>query len=123
MKDSIKPVIKQLNFAPSLIVGRTNARISDDGITYDEAGVTYDDIRYTYGGIYGEDIYPQVVSARNDIPTNIHFQVNQNTMNLQFGLEKARISFFNNFNASNITPGTPTTERGMLIGILGMTYP
>lgn len=91
-------VIKDIK--PTLRVGKTNTQIYDQGITYNEAGVSYNDARYAYGGIYGFDIYP-LVNKGVDI--------------------RPRIVAAGDFQGTAPTP--PTGNSGMLIGMLGLTYP
>lgn len=101
MRDSIKPVMK---------ITRTNAQVSNPGITYDESGVTYDDTNYTYGGVYEHDIIPLVSQALNNKPI---FAVNPRNIMPQ-------IIFSGDVSGTAFQPRT--LGRGMLIGMLGMTY-
>lgn len=49
---------------PIMSVQRTNAQVSNPGITYNEAGFTYNQSGTTYGGVYGKDIIPMNVRIR-----------------------------------------------------------
>lgn len=49
---------------PIMTVGRTNAQISEQGLTYNQAGITYNNGTVKYAGIYEHDIIPMVVKIR-----------------------------------------------------------
>jgi hypothetical protein len=89
---------------PIAIVKKTNAQLSNPGITYNEEGVTFNDERYTFGGvgIDGErDIFPFIASIK-DI--------------------KPRISGFEDIGSS--IQETPGDTQGMPMGLLlSLTYP
>jgi hypothetical protein len=86
---------------PSSFAKPTLAQLNSVSITYNEAGVSYDDSRYAYGGIYGQqDVFPSFVLSTSIRP---------------------RIVFAGDFQGTAILP--PVTNSGMLIGMLGMTYP
>lgn len=97
-----KSNIKVNVIRPGLFVSRTNAQMANQGYSYDNAGITYNS-SILYGGIYEHDIYPLVMSARQEKPT---------------------ITLGNDFGATVIpTPPVPGDNSGMLIGMLGMLYP
>lgn len=57
------------DITPTTIASRTNAALSDPGITYNEAGISYNELGVTYGGVYGEqDIFYGPVSVKNTSP-------------------------------------------------------
>ena len=83
-----------------VIIGRTNKAVTTQAYTYNEAGFTYNQA-IQYGGIYGSDIYPMVSMSREIKPTN---------------MKSGDIG-------TAFIPDIPRTlGRGMLIGMLGMTY-
>lgn len=89
--------------SPILTGENTNAQIFTQGITYDQAGITYDNVGIAYGGIYNtnEDILP-IVSLAEIVKPNI------------FGFSDMY---------TNVMPPPPEPHAGMLMGILGLTYP
>ncbi len=85
---------------PRGIASRTQALLSDQGITYNQSGVSYNDLRYLYAGIYGfTDVTPLLSRVMNPIPMIV--------------------------SAEDIysAPLPPQQNAGMLMGILGLTYP
>lgn len=80
-------------------VNRTNKAIQNQGYTYNEAGITYNQAGVMYGGIYGGDIFRLVSTSRDTKPHII------TTGDIGFA------------------GGTASAGNGMLIGMLGMTYP
>jgi hypothetical protein len=95
----IKSIIFNTN--PVVVVGKTNAQLHDQGITYNESGLTYDEVGYAYGGVYGHDIQKIMSIASNKKPTTI---------------------YFTDAGGIQVSHGTVVLEKGMLIGILGLTY-
>ena len=83
---------------PHLKINNTNAQIANQGYTYNESGLTYNNIGVMYGGIYEHDIYPLVSFFRYIRP---------------------HINSAYNINETIYIPPT----SGMLIGMLGLTYP
>src|SRR3990167_1100870 len=68
----IYPIISRSTFQrPSLIVGRTNKQLEDQGYTYNEAGFSYNQSGVAYGGLYKYDIYPIISRARLERPSII----------------------------------------------------
>ena len=101
LSKSVKPKMQVASIKPSLKVNRTNVVINNQGYTYNEAGFTYNELGWMYGVIFGHDIYPLIANAV---------------------LTKPRITLGRDFGAK-VTPPTPTGNSGMLIGMLGLTYP
>lgn len=102
MRDAIKPVV---------VLAQSNAQVFDQGITYNEPGLTYNQIGIGYGGLYEFDIVP--IIARS-----IQFKPMGNVYSLQ-----PNIVFGMDYSGTAEQHGTIVLGRGMLIGILGMTYP
>jgi hypothetical protein len=104
MRDSIKPVLRagrtnSLNPVPSMLIGRTNSNVKNQGYTYNESGLTYNQSGVMYGGLYEYDIYPIIARAIQD---------------------KSMIYSGIDFSGTVV----PTIgNSGMLIGMLGLTYP
>lgn len=86
---------------PDLSGENTQAQVYEQGITYDQAGITYDNVGIAYGGVYNtnEDVVPLVSLAENISP----FIAGYSDMYSQY------------------VP--PAADHGMLIGMLGLTYP
>ena len=86
----------------------TNAKLLDQGYTYNQPGFSYNQAGVDYGGVYltNQDIAP---SFLNDSATII----------------TPRISGIIDIGIIGTGGGTitPPTNSGMLIGILGLTYP
>ncbi len=89
---------------PVTIVSKTTAQLYDPGITFNEPGITFNEPGIAFGGVYGAQGYVTVMNAtaRRDAPSNNHIV---------------------DFPGENPTPPPPTGNSGMLVGILGMTYP
>lgn len=102
MKDNIKPIIRFKIEAPTFSVQKTEALLKDDGITYDEPGYSYDQSGVVYGGLYGNDTVPMYAYANVQNPS---------------------IRFIMDFSGTEQQHGTIILGQGMLIGMLGMTYP
>lgn len=87
------------NITPNLTGGTTNAKVYDQGYTYNQSGFTYNQAGVAYGGVYNvdQDIVPLVSLAQQPYP-------------IIFG------------NSDIYTPGQ-RESAGMLMGILGLTYP
>lgn len=80
-----------------VLVARTEAELHENGYTYNETGFTYNQAGVTYGGVFGsQDVRPLVSLAQSIHPTI--------------------------FGAGDFEPTERTVGRGMLIGILGLTY-
>lgn len=94
----VSPLISQAKGnAPTMNVGRTRAAIYDQDITYNEAGLSYNEAGYAYGGFYEHDIYPLISGARAISPRIV---------------------------LSGDLQGTQSAgNSGMLMGIMGLTYP
>lgn len=102
MKDAIKPIfsVKEKPI-PKFSVGKTEKRVYEQGITYNEPGITYNEPGIAYGGIYGYDFVPMITQAKDIKPQNI---------------------IGGDFAGTQAQHGTIILEQGMLIGMLGMTY-
>ena len=99
---AIKPSIIQVRQITSTAISqRTNRLIAEQNYTYNEVGFTYNQSGVQYGGQYNYDIFPLISQARYIKPTNVLFG-------------DTGITFVS---AVSITLG-----RGMLVGMLGMTY-
>lgn len=86
----------------SSFASRTDSLLYDQGITYNEAGLTYNEIGIAYGGVYGAQDKRNIVSfAREVLPHN---------------------HVIRDLPGQAPTP-PPAENSGMLIGILGLTYP
>lgn len=84
-----------------VIIGRTNRTTTSQGYTYNETGITYNHDGVLYGGLSGHDIIPMTGKSRDVKPTNMR------TGDIDFPF----------------IPAVPRTlGRGMLIGMMGMTY-
>ena len=92
-------------------VGRTNVLVYDQGLTYNQANTTYEQIGIAYGGIYGADIQPIIARVEAN-----YYQTHSRVKNIVPSIVLA-----------SDQSGRSTSERtlgaGMLIGMLGMTYP
>jgi hypothetical protein len=101
--DITRPTISLASIIQPLLAGtETLAHLLNQAITYNEVNVSYNDLRYSYGGVYGfTDVVPIIARVYNPKPRITHF---------------ADI-----YNAGSVTP--PSSNSGMLIGMLGMTYP
>lgn len=86
-----------------MTVELTQAQLNDQGYTYNQPGFTYNQIGVAYGGIYrnNQDISPVFFNDTATLLTPI-------------------ISSIINV-ATGTTP--PPSNSGMLMGILGLTYP
>lgn len=136
---------------PRLNVGRTNAQLSDPGITYNESGITYNEIGLTYGGAYGNDIYPVIAGVKDRKPTLSVGRTNANLYDQGYTYNEAGLTYnqigvaYGGIYENDIYPilsralsvyprivlvgdfqgtpaGTAAVGGGMLIGILGLTY-
>lgn len=94
------PVIRQ-TFMKNIgvRVGRTNRAVQNEGYTYNQAGFAYNQAGVSYGGLYDGDILPLTSISRDNKP---HIRM---TGDIGF------------------VAGTVSPNSGMLIGMLGMTYP
>lgn len=79
---------------------RTEAQLYDQGITYNEPGLTYNEIGIAYGGVYGAQDKREIRNYAV-LPTPINNKI--------YDIP------------GQIVP--PAGDSGMLIGILGLTYP
>jgi hypothetical protein len=95
------PRMVSFSVKPNLKVQRTNRDTNTQTYTYNEAGFSYNQSGWEYGGLFNHDIYPLIAQAR---------------------MQKPSIVFGKDF-GSTILPPPPTGNSGMLIGMLGMTYP
>ncbi len=102
-EDIIPEISQASDPIPSMTVQNTQAQLKDQGYTYNQAGFTYNQVGVTYGGVYNaaQDIVPELSLAQKE-PITI-------------------TNFFDLYTTNNPTP--PPTNSGMLIGILGLTYP
>lgn len=94
--------IRITNVTPKTNLQRTEAAVENPGITYNETGFSYNQAGVAYGGLYGNDI-TQIINLAQ--------------------LQKPRVAIFSEVGGTQISHGTVVLDRGMLIGILGMTYP
>jgi len=85
---------------PKIDIQKTNALVYDQGITYNESGLTYNQLGIAYGGLYEYDLVPITPQIEIVMPS---------------------IVFSGDFGAT--IPQPPQGDSGMLIGILGLTYP
>lgn len=62
---------KIITITPSLDGKNTQAKLANQGYTYNEAGLTYNQPGKQYGGIYqrDQDIIPTLSLAKNVVPT------------------------------------------------------
>lgn len=119
---------KIINDAPNLTGENTQAQVFEQGITYDQVGFTYDQIGIAYGGIYNtdEDVIPTISLAENIIPriAMISDEGRGFTDPIISLAETIRPSIFGYSDIyTNNTPPPPQPNAGMLMGILGLTYP
>ena len=103
MRDTSIPsfLIPQDSVSINITISGTDAVVEDQGITYNQAGMTYNQAGIMYGGVYNtdEDIVPLDLTFSQTIPVNMSF-------------------------SDLYTPYVPVApNHGMLIGILGLTYP
>lgn len=103
-QDVIPAISLAEQISPSLIGENTQAQVKDQGYTYNQAGFSYNQIGVMYGGIYNQnqDIIPIVSLAEQIVPSIYKYA----DIYKQGG---------------TITP--PPGNSGMLMGILGLTYP
>lgn len=85
---------------PTIVIRRTNAAIYDQGITYNETGLTYNEVGYAYGGLYEHPIAP-IIAMNTSV--------------------KPRIASLRDYSGRATIP--VTLGRGMLMGVMGLTYP
>lgn len=82
----------------SVQIETTESAVHTNGYTYNEAGFSYNQAGITYGGVFGyQDVRPLVSLAQSIYPTIV--------------------------GAGDFEPEERTLGRGMLIGMLGLTYP
>lgn len=86
---------------PTVKVQKTTVLLNDQGYTYNEAGQSYNEAGVAYGGLYGYDTVSIVQSIK---------------------IDKPYVSFSFNVGGS-VLPGERIIEAGMLMGVLGITYP
>lgn len=76
MRDTAIPSFVLKRTTPfNLLASRTDAQLSDQGYTFNQAGITFNDAGVTFGGIYNraEDILSMVFSAQVVQPMNVFF--------------------------------------------------
>lgn len=99
------PIVPTLSLAqdapPILTGGNTDAQLYDQSITYNEVGLTYDQIGIAYGGVYGGQEKRVMLSMAPTIQPTI-------------------VKAYDQAGTATIPP---SSNSGMLIGILGLTYP
>ena len=102
-QDIVPTVSLASNIVPSLMGENTQAKLEDQGYTYNQAGLSYNQAGVMYGGIYNrnEDIVPLVSLASQNYPT---------------------VAGYSDIYTPGGTP-PPPTNSGLLMGILGLTYP
>lgn len=85
-----------------ITIAPTDAQVENQGYTYNQAGFTYNQIGVMYGGIYqqNQDLAPAFF--------------NDTAMLLNPSISSI-IDIYSPFN--------PDLNKGMLMGILGLTYP
>jgi len=96
------PTMRSSSVKPSLKVNKTNKEIENQNYTYNQTGFSYNEVGWEYGGLFNHDIYPLISQAKKEQP------------HLRLGMD---------FGATVIPPPPPGSNSGMLIGLLGLTYP
>lgn len=85
MRDPVKPTFSIPNSGQAihLTIPQTNAKLANQGYTYNQAGFTYNQAGVQYGGVYlqNQDVMPMVFGAKLTQPMNL-FIIDQYTSNV-----------------------------------------
>ena len=103
-------------------VQKTNAAVSDPGITFNESGVSFDDSRYSFGGVYGYDVVPIPTVVRNIVASASMRRTVFPPVALAKDVRPTIAGYRDIYNLGGTTT-PPSGNSGMLIGMLGLTYP
>lgn len=104
LNQDVVPVVSLAEqLAPVLMGGTTQAQVEEQGYTYNQAGFSYNQIGIMYGGIFNQNQdFAPILSLAENIRPSIY-----------------------GYNDIYTQGGTviPPSNSGMLMGILGLTYP
>lgn len=107
---------------PRASAQNTKALLFDQGYTYNEPGKTYNEVGMTYGGIYNyqEDIFPTISQADSII---ISAKAIAQSSPFISAMNKNPIPSIYGYSDIYTPYVAPAANSGMLIGLLGLTYP
>lgn len=139
------------SFIPTGEIVSSQGNVENQGITYNQTGATYNDSRYLYGGFYGFSDFVPLILTGDTIQGLRDFYPSLTIGNSQAFIENQGLTYnqpgvtYDNsgdvyggmygFSDGETIPNivgaidiyiavlSPTQNSGMLIGILGLTYP
>ena len=101
--DDIRISVKFNLESPNMIVGQSDASLSEQNITYNQSGISYNEGTVMYGGLAGQTDKPPIMQLFTHQKPNI---------------------IFSDFSGTTSSGGTVILYAGMSMGLLlALTYP